>query len=321
MTWFKYYTSSQLTTYVTPPVRRVIFFPFVTDNLKTGDWIGVSLNENNIGQVFSYTNQSVVQSFDQDSFVVVYETPSSKTVTYSGVDSENVLYFKSVTDVNKGSKPQGSYYLYYHSDNIQYVAASGQNYVSTLGSGSANFMASTSSSGNNFLNYYSHVVPKSSENVRDLRIGYIGDSSIWNNGESFSPGAKVIGVFDGPRIKIYGDKGPNRGKIKITITKTAPSAYGQIVVATQNDIDLYSQSPNLNALIYSYDGSDSDLLTEEEKYTQYSFEIELLQNKNTSSSATSFNITKYEFSKNYNLTLGAEEIDSTITFSSTGTVR
>ena len=321
MTWFNYYTSGALTTSVTPPVRRLIVFPFLTDNLKTGDWVGIHLENYNIGQVFSYSSGSVVQSFDQDSFVVVYETISAKTVTYSGVDSDNVLYFKSVTDVDKGSKPQGSYYLYYHSDNVQYIQLSGSNYISTLNSGQSSYIASISASGNNNLNYYSHSVQKEPLNTRDARIGYFGDPSVWINGQSSFPGSKVIGSFSGPRLKIYGDKGPDKGKIKIKITKTTPSANGQSVVKEENNIDLYSQTVNLNTNIYTFNVLEITTLTKEEQYSDYSFEIELLQEKNPLSSQTSLNITGYAFSKNYNLVLNAEEIDSSIAFVSTGAIR
>lgn len=321
MAWFNYYTSGALTTSVTPPVRRLIVFPFLTDNLKIGDWIGIDLENYNIGQVFSYSSGSVVQSFDQDSFVVVYETANTKTVTYSGVDSDNVLYFKSVTDVNKGLKPQGSYYLYYHSDNVQYIQLSGSNYVSTLNSGQTNYIASTSASGNNNLNYYSHLVQKEPLNIRDTRIGYFGDPSIWTDGQSNSPGSKVVGSFSGPRIKIYGDKGPDKGKVKIKITKTTPSANGQSIVKEENNIDLYSQTEKLNTNIYTFNALDIITLTKEEQYSNYSFEIELLQEKNPLSSKSSLNITSYAFNKNYGLVLNAEEIDSTIAFISTGAIR
>lgn len=321
MTWFNYYTSGALTTSITPPVRRLIVFPFLTDNLKIGDWIGIDLENYNIGQVFSYSLGSVVQSFDQDSFVVVYETANTKTVTYSGVDSDNVLYFKSVTDVNKGLKPQGSYYLYYHSDNIQYIQLSGANYISTLNSGQANYIASVSASGNNNLSYYSHSVQKEPLNTRDARIGYFGNPSIWVDGQSSSPGSKVVGSFSGPRLKIYGDKGPDKGKVKIKITKTTPSADGQSIVKEDNNIDLYSQTINSNTNIYTFNALDITTLTKEEQYSDYSFEVELLQEKNLLSSKTSFNVTSYAFNKNYGLVLNAEEIDSTIAFISTGAIR
>jgi len=322
MAWFKYYTNSSLATSITPPVRRLIVFPFLSDNLKIGDWIGISLENYSIGQVFSQSSNSIVKSFDQDSFVVVYEIGNTKTVTYSGVDSDNILYFKSVTNVNKGLKPEGAYYLYYHSDNVQYIELSASNYISTSASNNpTSYIASTSGTGNNLIDYYSHNVKKDSLNTRDVTIGYFGNSFLWTNGETSSPGSKIVGSFSGPRLKIFGDKGPNRGKIKVKITKTTPSASGQIVVKEETNIDLYFVSSNLNTLIYNFNALDIDTLTKEEQYSDYSFEVELLSEKNPLSSASSVNITQYAFSKNYNLTLNAEEIDSAIAFISTGAIR
>lgn len=321
MTWFNYYTTSGLTTSVKPPVRRLITFPTINDNIKVGDWINISLEDYNIGQVYSYSGGSVVQSFDQDSFVVVYETLTTQTVTYSYLDTNDHLYFKAVADVNLGQQPAGSYYLYYHSDNVQYISLVGSNYVATSVPSGTNYMGSITTPGINYVDYYSHVVSKPATNTRIAQIGYLGDSSSWVNGTTSISGSKILGSFDGPKLKIYADKGPDKGKVSIKIIKTSISGTGQAVVYTQPSIDMFSQSLNESAEIFSFDAATVSEIQTDDRYATYSFEIELLTEKNISSSGTGFNLIKYAFGKNYNLTLGNEEIESSIVFTSTGVIR
>lgn len=321
MAWFNYYTTSGLTTSIKPPVRRRIIFPNINDNIKIGDWINISLEEYNIGQVYSYSGGAVVQSFDQDSFLVVYETLTSQTPTYSYLDENDHLYFKSVSDVNLGEQPSGYYYLYYHADNVQYISLIGSNYVSTTVPSGTNFMGSTTISGASYVDYYSHVINKPSNNTRIAQIGYLGNSSAWTNGATSMPGAKILGSFDGPKLRIYADKGPDKGKVSIKIIKTSATGTGQSVVYTQSSIDMFSQSSIENVEIFSFDAKNISEIQIEDRYSTYSFEIELLTEKNIASSGTGFNLTKYAFGKNYNLSLNNEEIESSIVFTSTGVIR
>jgi len=321
MVWFNFYKTSDLSTLSKSPVRRIISFPNVADNIKLGDWINVSLEEYIIGQVYTYSNGVVSKSFDQDSFLVVYETLTTKTPTYSYLDENNHLYFKSVSDVNLGERPSGIYYLYYHYDNIQFIEAVGSNYILTNPSGGNSFMGSITQNGINYVDYYSHIVSKPITNTRIAQIGYLGDSSIWLNGSTASPGAKILGSFDGPKLKIFADKGPDKGKVKIKIIKTSLSGSGQSVIQTQLSIDMYSQLPVNSAEIFSFDANNNTNIEPEDRYGIFSFEVELLEEKNISSSASGFNLTSYSFGKNYNLSLGDEEIESSIVFTSTGVIR
>jgi hypothetical protein len=321
MTWFNFYSTSALTTSIKPPVRRLIVFPNINDNIKTGDWINVSLEEYIIGKVYSFSNGAITQSFDQDSFLVLYETLQEKTPTYSYLDENNHLYFKSVSDVNLGQKPAGLYYLYYHSDNIQFIDKIGLNYVSTDVNSGTNYMGSITENGIKYVDYYSHLVTRPSTNVRISQIGYLGDPSIWINGSTEFPGAKIVGSFDGPKLKIFADKGPDKGKIKIRIIKTSLSRTGQSIVKIEPSIDMYSQSVISNAEIFSFDTKLNPEVETQDRYSTFSFDIELLQEKNISSSASGINLIGYAFGKNYNLLLGEEEIEPSITFTSTGVIR
>ena len=121
MAWFNYNTNTSPSTVAYPPVRRKIAFDSASENLKVGDWIYVSMEDVNIGRVYSKKQDgSIDVGFDDDSYVVVYETDTTNRLTYSIIDSDINLCFKSLTEVNSGAVPEGNYYIYYHNDNVQY---------------------------------------------------------------------------------------------------------------------------------------------------------------------------------------------------------
>lgn len=319
MSWFTYTDGSSGTFY--SPVRREIFFPNIDENLKVGDWIFVSLADVNIGKVFSIDGSSIDESFDNDSYIVVYEESGNNTVTYSLIDSNKNLYFKSLTAVSSGSKPVGKYYVYYHADNIQYIQLSGGSYAKTTPPNGANFIGSLTSSGANGVNYYSNEVLGSSLNTRVSVLGYISSTGAWDDLTSTNAGDKAIGTFNGPFLKVYGDKNTEAGTVKIKIVKTSSSGIGQKVMK-EEEIDLYSATALSDTVIYSIDTKTfTELEDYEDIYGSFSFEIEVLDKKNLASTNKKCKISKYAFSKNYNLLIKKEEIKDDIAFISTGVVR
>jgi hypothetical protein len=186
-------------------------------------------------------------------------------------------------------------------------------------------MGSPTGSGSNLVNYYSHSVVAGSSNVRVSQITYLGDPGIWVNGKTQTVGAKVLGNFDGPKLIIYGDKGPDKGKINLKIIKTSATTSGQSVVYTSNGIDLYNTNAVVDTPIFTIDlntqTSVTGLNAYDDYYGSFSYEIELLATKNQSSSATGLSVTKHTYSKNYKLSFNKEEIDPSISFTSTGVIR
>lgn len=319
MAWFTYKDAQS--NIFSSPVRREIFFPIIDENLKIGDWIFVSLADVNIGKVFSFSGSSIDESFDNDSYLVVYESSETATATYSLIDSNQNLYFKSLTDVPSGSRPSGKYYVYYHQDDIQYIQLSGADYLKTTPPSGSNFIATTTGSGQNAINLYSNEVLGTNLNTRTAVLSYISSLGAWQDSTSNQPGDKVIGTFNGPYLKIIGDKGPDCGTIKIKIIKTSSSGIGQKVMK-EEEIDLYNSSSSSDTEIYTVNTATyTDLSTYEDIFGTFSFEIEIMQKKNLTSSNKRCKISKYGFSKNYNLTIRQEEIKEDIVFISTGAVR
>lgn len=330
MSWFTYLKAGDSATpdFTTSysPVRRKIVFPNLTDNLKVGDWIHVNIYGYDIGRLFYYENGLIKDKVDQDSYIVVYETDNQYIATYSiilGGESQNQydknLWFKSVTDVSAGSQPAGNYYIYYHKDDIQYVSLSSSTYVSTTPPSGSNYMASETGESTNALNLYSHEVNADSTNLRTASVSFLGDPETWFNQTSSSPGAKAIGSFSGPVVKLFAKKGPDFGKIKIKIVKTSATGAGQEVVSEGNEVDLYSATLSSMQNVFTYDiRTLNKYSTYAELYGDFIFEIQIIDQKNQSSSGNKFSIEKYSFSKNYNIQIEEEEVKPGIAFKSIG---
>lgn len=330
MSWFTYLkatnsaTPDLINTY--SPVRRKLVFPNINDNLKIGDWIHVNIYEYDIGRLFYYENGLIKDKVDQDSYLVVYENGEEYTPTYSiilGGNSENEyeknLWFKSVTEVTAGNKPSGNYYVYYHKDDIQFVQKSGSNFIATASPSGLNYMAIESGESENSLDLYSHEVIAGSLNTRISSVSFLGDLEKWFNQSSSSPGSKVIGSFTGPVLKIYTKTGPDFGIVKLNIIKTSSSGAGQQLLVQVPEIDMYSSVLKSDQNTYSFDARQiASLITYDEVYGDFIFEIEILDKKNQSSSGNKFTIDKYSFSKNYQLQFDDEEIKSDIAFKSIG---
>lgn len=340
MNWFNFYDING-TTILYPFVRRKINFPILNENLKSGDWVYVSLSDYQIGLTYSFVNGSMVASTDPDSYLVVYQTISESffTVTYSYIDEDNLLWFKSVTDSENGSSLIGSYYVYYHTNNIQFIEKNNLTYKKTNSPNGSNYMGKKTGSGLNTVDKYSNVVLGTEQNQRISTISYLSSNGIWENQSSDSPGNKAIGVFDGPLFQLYGTKDINGGKFLIKIIKTSSFGNGQYVVKSEV-VDLFSSSKKEDILLFSFDArqeipmvlaeenQEIRSVIEQEQYSQenefygsFLFEIEILNEKNLSSSGKNVKITKYKFSKNYKLSLENEEIYNGISFISSGVIR
>lgn len=354
MSWFSYFKSENPATpnYVInySPVRRKIVFPNVADNIKVGDWIHVNIDDYDIGRLFYYDNGLIKDKVDQDSYIAIYETNDQYIPTYSIIiesildsatpnasgneatpNTVNVynknLWFKSVTDVSAGDKPAGNYYIYYHKDDIQYIQPSTPsysdpstpNYVATQSPSGLNFMASDSGESSNVVDFYSHEVNAGPANIRKTSVSFFGDPETWFEQTASLPGAKAIGSFSGPVVKLFAKKGPDYGKVKIKIIKTSASGSGQEIILDGTEIDLYSAVKNDVQNVFSFDVRTlNKFSTYEEIYGEFIFEIEVLDSKNQSSSGNKFTIEKYSFSKNYSLQMEEEEIKSDIAFKSIG---
>lgn len=325
MTWFKYFVGTQEEF---APVRRQIVFPDLSEKLKVGDWIHVNLDNIDIGRYYYLQDGLIKSSFDTDAYIVVYEDASSKTPTFNLIaDSEasefykKNLWFKSLTEVNPGSKPFGNYYIYYHKNNIQYIALQSGQYTSTFSGSQENFIATLSQNSLKSINYFSTEV-YSNSNDRVAVSGFLGDKEVWLSGKASAPGAKLVAPFNGPRLRIYSDKNKSSGIFSLKIIKSSASGEGQKVVKENIEVDLYSATRLEGQLVYSLDMQQELLFsTYEELYGEFYFEITVLDSKNQSALSVGANLVKYSFSKNYELQFDSEEIKTDLAFKTMGGIK
>jgi hypothetical protein len=306
-----------------PPVRRKISFPILSENLKVGDWIYVPLFDIQIGKFFIYNNGVISSSADPYSYLVVYENAEVYQPTYSYIDDNNNLYFKSVTAVDSGSQLVGSYYVYYHFKNIQRIEQDEEGIYVQSEEEIEGFRAFEDGdpSLDSVINKYSNIVLDRSVNERVVSFSYISSTGLWINQESDSPGNKALGKFDGPKLRIFGNKSPESGKVSIKIIKTSSTDTGQSIIK-KDIIDLYNPTLEQNSIIYETDVSEYIGSTEiSDLYGSFVFEIEILDDKNISSSGKKVKITKYSFSKNYLLSIGKQELYQNIIFTTSGVIR
>lgn len=327
MSWFTYKLG---TADEQAPVRRRISFPFLQETLEENDWVQVNIGEIDIGRVFFLENGLIKNKADFDSYLVVYQDSTSYYPTYSlivetEIDEElkKFLWFKSVKNFEEGTVPDGSYYLYYHKDNIQYIEDQEGVWTSfTPTSPVSGYVASETGSEDSTINRYSTNVFSNEENNRVAGFAYMGDIRDWSNGYSSIPGAKLSGPFSGPRLRIYADKTSKSGKIKINVVKTSTHGSGQQNVRSEIVVDLYSSNTQLDQVIYSLDlENDEEFIDYKDLYGNFSFEIEILSDKNNASQGNDCKITRYTFSNNYNIRLMEEEFNPEISFKSSGGVR
>jgi hypothetical protein len=306
-----------------PPVRRKISFPILNENLKISDWIYVSLFDIKIGRFFIYSNGAISSNADPYSYLVVYENGEVYQPTYSYIDDNNNLYFKSVTSVDSGSQLVGSYYVYYHHKNIQRIEQNEEGIYIQSEEEIDGFRAfeDGSLSLQSTIDKYSNTVLNQDINERVSSFSYISSTGLWVNQESDSPGNKALGKFDGPKLRIFGNKSPESGKVSIKIIKTSSTDTGQSIIK-KDIIDLYNPTLEQDFIIYETDVSEYIGSTEiNDLYGSFIFEIEILDDKNISSSGKKIKITKYSFSKNYFLSIGKQELYENIIFTTSGVIR
>jgi hypothetical protein len=232
---------------------------------------------------------------------------------------DNILYFKSVKDHEKDKLPAGSYSIYYGSDNIKYIHATpiGSNYgyikypQSTITSvesspGYSIWYSATPST----INLYQTEISKTSTGY--YKLGYFNDGVDWLNLKSTKPGAKIVGTFNGPRLRIHGLRGPDCGKIKIRITtKQVVTSDVEAIVLDWFEIDCFSLTEK-ETIIFEKTNLE---------YLEYNIEIETLEEKNILSTSSSVKVTKISFLRNFNLSLDNQIINPDLSFKSIGGVR
>ena len=131
-----------------------------------------------------------------------------------------------------------------------------------------------------------------------------------------------MGSFSGPDLKIYAQKSSSSGTATLKIVKISANGAGQSIIKENIELDLYASTTQESQLVYTFNITDLNMFsTYDEIYGEFTFEIEVKSNKNASSTGNDIKIENYSFSKNYLLEIDQEEINSTISFKTTGSVK
>lgn len=327
MVWFKYFKSNDTINLATPNFRYPYVKKFLNrfipkDYLNIGTWVSIPLGEIKPSH---YLSTSLVDIVDQSSYLVVYE-PSQEVESYSPVksfiDENNVLYFQTAQWHPSGSVIDGNYALYYHTPNLRYVKPIGQ----FLGEDGESFDSPTLfqvTSELDAANYFSATESEiqdltfevTLDSVTSYNFSFLNSDANWNQGSTTYPGSRLYISFSGPEIRIFGSKGPDYGKCKVTIT-ALESDDGSPAKVSESDIviDCYSATEQNNVLLFSR-GSD-DL-----EYRDYVIDIIVLSEKNILSTGNKFKVSSYKFNYNVYSYLLGEQLSDKISLVSTGMFR
>lgn len=330
MVWFNYLQSNSIINtvpstpnYLAAPLKRQITFGDVKDTINANDWLFVKNNGQSINKM--YKRDLSIEEQDH-SYLVVCENETNQydATPASTIISGDLIFFKSPKSHATGSVINYKYNLYYGKNYLKYIQAtpaymqdiSGyttvyiQNSQATInyyltGSNSQNYAPYSAASSS--INYYQYIINSSSSGK--YLMTYFNQGTDWVNNVSQKAGSKVTANFDGPNVAVYGTVGPEYGKLKYRIIQKEQNA--EKVVVDWTIVDCYSLS------------SDSKNIIEITSldYYEYVIEIETLSEKNSLATSNKIKIDQLKFLRNFNLTLGEEEINSNLSFISIGGLR
>lgn len=315
MAWFNYLqsTNNLLPSTVSPSLRREINFDNLENSLFENEIVAVKLNNVKVNTKLS-AELDIIE--DNDSYIVIYEDFSNEDffiATKSRV-VDDYIYFKVIEDLNKDNISSKKYSIYYGLNNLKYL-----NELSEYSYQQATTEDIAEAVDGDYYDLAPSDVPlayyevtKSSE--KSFQLALYDDGNSWSENKSTKPGAKAFGIFDGPNLYILGSKGTDFGKFRIrifevledgTVTKTTPIDW--------QEVDCFSYNSSSNQILFQ---------TEEFlEYKRYMFEIEVISEKNLSSTSNAVEISKYKFIPNYKIYIEPEELNPDASFIRIGGIR
>lgn len=297
------------------------------DYIYKNDWLFVNIGNNEINKIY---DQSSLKEDQNHSYLVIYEydslDPTSLSSTPAPVKTtvvNNILYFQAAKDHNENYQIDGRYSLYYGQDYLKYIHATPYvqsnktkyAYIAVSETAAKAYDAAQNTpklydATPSNVNLYQTVLTEKSNGYYTL--AFFNDGVDWKESISQKPGAKALANFSGPNIKLHAITSPASGKIKIRIVSKQENATDVEKIALDwTEIDCFSLKEQ-EAIIFS---------TTSLEYKDYNLEIEVLEDKNVLSTGKSVHILKVSFLKNMYITLGEQEINETLVFTSLGGIR
>ena len=347
--WFKYIPRDYINTvnnnrYKVPPARVEInlssFFRAIPENSLM--FLSSSQTALLKSVIKSPNGSEPLRTEDDHSYVVVYNKKLPNGTYFFKVlktaFKEDILYFLSAEEHPVGQQILGRYHLYFGSQYLKYVdlITSGPNiskYVEASNAKITNLINTISSdSDNNILynfnlrtleNYFTTVAAEDEIFDDYGAFAYYNSDTDWIGYSSSKVGAKVVGYFTGPAIRIKASKSPVAGKILLRIFKTSKEIIGPRdtpdsieeegkLVVTETElheesqfIDLYSPTA-VDEIVY-----ENYFLNEAGTYY---FLIEVVSQDNPSARGSQVQLVDFEYLKSYFLTSGRIEVNRSLAF-------
>lgn len=347
--WFRYIPRDKVNTvgnnkYLVPPARVGITVSPPFKDVPQNSLMFLSSSQTALlKSVIKSTNGSAPLKIEDDhSYVVVYNKKlPNGTYFFKALKTafkEDILYFLSAEDHPAGQSISGRYHLYFGHSYLKYVdlIVSGAN-ISKYGQASnskiSNVLSTVSSNSDNNILYnfntrtmenYFTTVNAEDETFDDYgAFSYYNSDTDWFGYSSSVVGAKVVGYFTGPAIRIKASKNPDAGKILLRIFNTskeieeANRSVDRIsddlklrIVETELHeesqlIDLYSPSSVDEVIYENYFLSDSGT---------YYFLIEVVPQDNPNSRGSNVKLVDFQYLKSYFLTSGRIEFNRSSVF-------
>lgn len=321
MAWFTpikdtYSVSSELTTLdlINIPVKREISISYTSNDIEEDEQIYVNLDNKFVNK---YINSSLQEVTDDYSYLVVLEDRADESffVPTKSRAVGNILYFKAIEKIEKDTFYTKYYAVYYGSSNIKFIESITIDDVEYYQKISSEAIPQVEGLyfdlGSSDIEDYAYDATESS--TKEYKLALYNNGLDWVEGKSQKIGAKAFGTFDGPNFRIIGKKGPNYGKFRIRIfSYYDDNSISKNLALDWVTVDCYGNEESSDQVLYN----NSSL-----EYSKYIFELEVLSEKNVMSSSSSIELTKYQFSPDYNLEYSSEQINPSIAFIKIGGIR
>lgn len=333
MTWFKYLSNDvdlnvlSSFEYIQPSLKRELSLSAPRDYIHKNDWLFVNIGNNEINKIY---DKSSLKEDQNHSYMVIYEYDNLDPTTLSSTPAptkttivDNIVYFQAAKDHKEDYQMDGKYSLYYGQDYLKYIHATP--YVQSNKTKYAYIaisqeLAESYDSDQNTpklydatpsnINLYQTVLTAKSKGYYTL--AFFNDGIDWKDSISQKPGAKALANFSGPNVRVHAIKGPSNGKIKLRIVSKQENASDvEKIVVDWTEIDCFSLTEQ-EMVIFNKTNLE---------YKDFNLEIEVLEDKNTLSTGKSIHITKISFLKNMYITIGEQQINETLVFTSLGGIR
>ena len=296
MSWFKYLKDVSSSNYYSPPVRRKIKRIRPVDDIPEGTWLYVDIEGLNLNKKLDI---DLSTTDDDSSYIVVYENDVLED-TYKPVKTQivgNRLFFAAAEDHVRNETISNTYIVYYMANGIKGLSSNVSNGVTSYYLDSSELADTYVSLGD--VEDFEYIIEPGSNSY--YNFSFINSLETWKNASSSQEGATFHLIFSGPTLSLNGYKGPNAGKLNVSITPIDPNASNSD--SREYVIDCYSQNVQEDVEIFR---------TYSLKSQDYRASFTISSSSSINSSGTYIKINSYSFNYNGYFTIGEELLKNDI---------